>query len=254
MRAPFQKKTVIQITLLMALFLTARDVFAQGTRSDYERALNLRKITADKVFKQKVTPHWLSDNIQFWYRNDLADGVREHILVNAETGVRQQAFDHERLATKLTEVTGKDIQANRLPIENLSFDEELTELKFKSHGKWWKCDLHSYDLQGLSEDEQDVSSLAVHTKVRPSRSGGNETSITFINHTKGDVQVYWIDFEGERRYYARVRLFRHFCQKSTFGRFVRILRLKSARSCQGYYRKDDKNSSDLLLTRCPFRL
>lgn len=81
----------------------------------------------------------------------------------------------------------------------------MTELKFKSHGKWWKCDLHSYDLQELSEDEQDVSSLPVHTRVRPSRSGGNETSITFINHTKGDVQVYWIDFEGERRYYARVR-------------------------------------------------
>jgi len=219
MRTPFQKKTVIQITLLMALFLTARDVFAQGTRSDYERALNLRKITANKVFKQKVVPHWLSDNIQFWYRNDLADGVREYILVNAETGVRQQAFDQERLATKLTEVTGKDIQANRLPIENLNFDEELTELKFKSHGKWWKCDLHSYDLQELSEGEQDVSSLPVHTKVRPSRSGGNETSITFINHTKGDVQVYWIDFEGERRYYARVRAGRQHRQH-TYARHV----------------------------------
>ncbi len=135
MRISFQQKIVIQATILAVSLLTARDVFAQGTRSDYERALNLRKITTNKVFKQKVVPHWLLGNIQFWYRNDLADGVREHVLVNAETGVRQQAFDHERLATKLTEATGKDIQANRLPIENLSFDEELTELKFKSHGK-----------------------------------------------------------------------------------------------------------------------
>ncbi len=219
MRISFQQKTVIQATILAVSLLIARDVFAQGTRSDYERALNLRKITTNKVFKQKVVPHWLSDNIQFWYRNDLADGVREHILVNAETGVRQQAFDHERLATKLTEATGKDIKADQLPIENLSFDEELTELKFKSHGKWWKCDLHSYDLQVLSEDEQDVSMLAVHTRVRPSRSGGNETSITFINHTNGDVQVYWIDLDGERRLYARVRAGRQHRQH-TYARHV----------------------------------
>ena len=53
MRAPFQKKTVIQITLLMALFLTARDVFAQGTRSDYERALNLEKSLAIKFSNKK---------------------------------------------------------------------------------------------------------------------------------------------------------------------------------------------------------
>jgi dipeptidyl aminopeptidase/acylaminoacyl peptidase len=189
----------------MALFITARDVLAQGTRSDYERALNLHKITANKVFKQSVTPHWLSDNVQFWYRNDLADGVREYILVNAETGVRQEAFDHERLAKELTEVIGEEIQANRLPIENLTFDEELTELKFKSHDKWWKCDLHSYELQELPEAEQDVSSLPAHTRIRPSISGGNETSITFINRTNADVQVYWIDSEGERRYYATVR-------------------------------------------------
>ncbi|HUU15948.1 MAG TPA: DPP IV N-terminal domain-containing protein [Sedimentisphaerales bacterium] len=217
MRIPFQLKTIIQATVLAALLLTARDVIAQGTRSDYERALNLRKIITNKVFKQKVTPHWLSDNIQFWYRNDLADGVREYIIVNAETGVRQQAFDHERLATKLTEVTGKDIQADRLPIDRLKFGESASELLFTCQGKRWKCDLRTYKLQEASTDEQIFPSLRAIAEPHPSTRTGNETLITFINRTDWDVQVYWIDSEGERRYYATFLAGQHHQQHTYAG-------------------------------------
>jgi dipeptidyl-peptidase-4 len=217
MRIPFQLKTIIQAIVLAASLLTARDVLAQGTRSDYERALNLRKITTNKVFKQKVTPYWLSDNIQFWYRNDLADGVREYILVNAETGVRQQAFDHERLATELIEVTGKDIQADRLPIDRLKFGKSTSELLFTCQGKRWKCDLRTYKLQEASMDEHIFPSLRASTEPRPSTRTGDETLITFINRTDGDVQVYWIDSEGERRYYATVRAGQHHQQHTYAG-------------------------------------
>ncbi len=217
MRIPFQLKTIIQATVLAALLLTTRDVLAQGTRSDYERALNLRKITTNKVFKQSVTPHWLPDNIRFWYRNDLADGVREYILVNAETGVRQQAFDHERLATELTEVSGKDIKADRLPIDKLKFGESASELLFTCQGKRWKCDLRTYKVQEASMDEQMFGSLQAIAEPHPSTRTGNETSITFINRTDGDVQVHWIDSEGERRYYATVLAGQHHQQHTYAG-------------------------------------
>jgi dipeptidyl aminopeptidase/acylaminoacyl peptidase len=217
MRIPFQLKIIISAAVIAASLLTARDVIAQGTRSDYERALNLRKITTNKVFKQKVTPHWLPDNIQFWYRNDLADGVREYILVNAETGVRQQAFDHERLATELTKVTGKDIQADRLPIDRLKFGKSTSELLFTCQGKRWTCDLRTYKVQEASKDEQIFPSLRAIAEPRPSTRTGDETLITFINRTDGDVQVYWIDSEGERRYYATVRADQHHQQHTYAG-------------------------------------
>ena len=36
------------------------------------------------VFKTRITPHWFDQNNRFWYRNDLAGGAQEFILVDAE--------------------------------------------------------------------------------------------------------------------------------------------------------------------------
>jgi len=206
MRVTFRLKIVIQSAVLVGLFFTAQSVFARGTRSDYERALNLRKTTANKVFRQRVKPNWLTGNTQFWYRNDLADGAREFILVNAETGTRRRAFDHKRLAGALAKATGKDIQAERLPVEKLKFNESLSELRFNSSGRRWKCDLSSYEVKEVPKDETTASSLQPHTKLHPSIRSSDETSITFINHTQDVVEVYWVDYESKRRHYATVRV------------------------------------------------
>ena len=176
----------------------------QGSRSDYERALNLPKTTANKVFKQRVVPHWLAGNNEFWYRNDLGDEAREFILVNAETGRRERAFDHERLAAAISRATGKDIRADRLPIDKLGFGDSRSELLFSSEGKRWKCDLDSFEVREVSKDEQIVSSLQPDAEVHPSVESSEETSITFINRTGDAVEVYWIDFDGQRRHYAAI--------------------------------------------------
>ncbi|MBW8039648.1 MAG: prolyl oligopeptidase family serine peptidase [Planctomycetes bacterium] len=204
MKVSFGLKTVIQATVLAASIFTAHSAFAQGGRSDYERAHNLRKTTANKVFKQRINPTWLSGNTQFWYRNDLADEVREFIFVNAETGTRQRAFDHERFAVVLSKAAGEEIQADKLPIEKLKFSESGAELQFTSDGKRWKCDLRSYEVREVPKDERTSSSLRPHPELHPSIRARQETSITFINGTAGDVEVYWIDYEGERRHYATI--------------------------------------------------
>ncbi|GAH64323.1 unnamed protein product, partial [marine sediment metagenome] len=172
---------------------------------DYERALNLHKITANKVFKQRVIPHWLPGNTQFWYRNDLADKAREFILVNAETGTRQPAFEHERLAEALAKAAGKEIRPDRLPIDKLKFTKSGSELQFTRGGKRWKCDLRSYEVREVSKDERTTSSLRPHAELHPSIRTRDETSVTFINRTAGNVEVYWVDFQGERRRYVTIR-------------------------------------------------
>ncbi|NIP23906.1 MAG: prolyl oligopeptidase family serine peptidase [Phycisphaerae bacterium] len=206
MRVSFGLKTVIQSVVLAVLLCAVKGVFAQGTRSDYERALNLRKTTANKVFKQRVNPHWLAGNTRFWYRNDLTDGAREFILVNAETGTRRLAFDHNRLAGALAKAAGKDIQAERLPVEKLNFNESVSELRFTSGGRRWKCDLHSYEVRNVSKDEQITAFLKPHPKLHSSIRSSQETSITFINRTKSVVEIYWMDYESKRRHYATVRV------------------------------------------------
>ena len=201
----FQRRIAIQLVLLSVSFFSAREVTGQGTRSDYDRAFNLRKVTANKVYKQRVIANWFSDNKQFWYRNDLAEEAREYILVNAETGTRRRAFDHERLAAMLAKALGEEIQAGRLPIDKLEFGESGLEIRFSCRGKRWKCDLSSYEVREVSKDEQTTSTLPPQTEVRPSTRTGEETSITFINRTKNAVELYWVDAERQRRHYGTIK-------------------------------------------------
>ena len=204
MKIPIGVNTLILAAVLAASLLATQNAAAQGTRSDYERALNLKKTTANKVFKSRVAAHWLPDNMQFWYRNDLSEERREFILVNAETGVRRPAFDHKRLTAELSKATGGEIQADRLPIDNLGFSKSGSELLFRSHSKRWKCDLQNYEIQEVSQEGQSITSLEPLARAGASTRTGQETSITFINRTKNDVKIYWLDSEGQRRHYATI--------------------------------------------------
>jgi len=186
------------------LFCFVADSGAQGTRSDYERAMKLRETTANKVVRDRVTPHWLEGNSRFWYRNDLADGRREFVLVDAEAGRRQPAFDHQRLAAALVKATDQEVRADRLAIDRLIYDESGAMLTFSHEGKWWQCDLDSYQIEATDRDERAISSLPAYRRLRSSRRTGAETSITFINRTEKDVEVYWVDAERKRRKYATV--------------------------------------------------
>ena len=200
----FKQKTIIQATVLLALFLAAQDVCAQGARSDYERALNLSETIANKVFKDRVTAHWLKDDKGFWYRNDLPENKREFILVNTEKGIRQHAFNHERLAASLAKATNQEIQAEKLAIDRLTFDETGSSLTFSYDNSWWICDLNSYKIEATSREERATSSLEPLRRPLSSRRTGEETSITFINRTKKDIEIYWIDSERQRKHYATV--------------------------------------------------
>ena len=69
----------------LSLFVTGA-AFAQGTKADYERALSLDKRTANKVFRAKVTPHWLPGGDSFWYRIEVSPGKSENVFVDCVKG------------------------------------------------------------------------------------------------------------------------------------------------------------------------
>src|SRR5271157_3475844 len=69
------------------------------------------------VFKDEIVPHWFDDNRRFWYRNDLAAGAREFIVVDAVKGTREPAFDHKRIAAAVAKAAGREVAANKLPFD-----------------------------------------------------------------------------------------------------------------------------------------
>ena len=83
--------------LLAAAFSSTLSAFAQGTKADYERAQSLGKRTDGKVFRTKVTPHWLPDGNAFWYRIETAPGVREVVSVDAVKGTRTVVSDVSKI-------------------------------------------------------------------------------------------------------------------------------------------------------------
>lgn len=96
------------------------------------------------VYKARITPHWLTNNVQFWYRNDLRGDVKEFILVDADKGTRQRAFDHDKLAAALAKAGGVEVKADKLPFSEIEFIENGNAIKFDASGKSWRCDLNTY--------------------------------------------------------------------------------------------------------------
>src|SRR5262245_31256854 len=105
-------------------------------REAYQRAGRTGPSRA-RVYKDKITPHWFLNNTRFWYRNELAGGASEFILVDAEAGTRQAAFDHPKLAAALSKAAGKEYRPDRLPFDSIEFVDDKA-VRFKVGDTTWK--------------------------------------------------------------------------------------------------------------------
>src|SRR5262245_54751141 len=97
------------------------------------------------VYKARINPHWFQNNTRFWYRNDLRDGAKEFIVVDAEKGTRQPAFDAQKLANSLSKVAGTEYKADHLPFTEIEFIQDGRAIRFEAGDKTWRCDLNSYE-------------------------------------------------------------------------------------------------------------
>ena len=188
--------------LLLAL---APGALAQGTEADYARAFNYRKFTGAKVLNRELQAHWSTNQAQFWYQRDLAEGGHEFIRVEAAQGTRAPAFDHARLAAALAQTGEKDLRADQLPLEQLEFSADGKEMEFRCRGKSWRCDRVTLELQASARPTvPGTIAKALAHPPKASRRTGRETSINFSNHTAVEVELFWLSTEGERRSYGKV--------------------------------------------------
>jgi Dipeptidyl aminopeptidases/acylaminoacyl-peptidases len=111
------------------------------------------------VYKARLAPHWFGDNSKFWYRNDLRGGVREFVLVDAVSGKRGPAFDHQRLAAALSSASGSEFKADQLPFTEISFVDFEKALQFEASGKTWRCDLKSYECVATTNSQASIKGV-----------------------------------------------------------------------------------------------
>lgn len=156
---------------------------------------------AGQIYKATIVPHWFAENTCFWYRNDLPEGKREYILVDALKGTRRPAFDHQRLAQSLQQNGLPDCRADRLLIDWMQFNRAGTQCVLRIRGRNYRCNLTDYAIQtkdvAISGDDQGCKPLTPENVPRMSQRTGLETTVTFVNRTDGELQLMWLDTGGQ---------------------------------------------------------
>lgn len=186
----------------MVLMLPA---LAQGTKSDYERARTLGKRAEGKVYRASVKPNWIAEEPRFWYRNDLAGGRREFILVDASVPAKRPAFDHAKLAASLSKLLAKRITADRLPVDRISFPAGKNRMLALVGQTTYSVDLTTYE---VSKDNEPLGRVTPQSPLAvPHRSlmTGPASELTFTNHTDAEVTLFWLDTEGGRKAYGTLK-------------------------------------------------
>src|SRR3546814_10323377 len=103
--------------------------FAQApvvTAEDYARAEKFLSHNAKPLVDHAIeSVHWI-DDAQFWYRDHDANGDRLLRMDAAHGGV-VPAFDHVKLAAALAKASGKEVKAEKLPLDRS--EEHTSELQ-----------------------------------------------------------------------------------------------------------------------------
>ncbi len=157
---------------------------------------------SEGVYRSQVVPHWFADNTRFWYRNDLSGGEPEFIVVDAQKGTRDRAFNHEAVARQM----GREGEAPGLPVEELQFSPDGLTVTLLGRSNSWLLDLKSGKLQPATAESPETTTdgLPPESRIRPSTRTGAETEVTFDNRLDREVQLFWLDDQGSRQSYGRI--------------------------------------------------
>ena len=110
---------------------------------DYARAESfLRQGTADLVFGTDIRPNFLDDG-RFWYLNSIPEGA-EFIVVDPNRRTRERAFNHERLARILSDVSGETVEPLHLPFTAFQLVRSGRAIQFEIGDREWICELRGY--------------------------------------------------------------------------------------------------------------
>lgn len=115
--------------------------------SRYKRANAIMEgyLTNRLVQNDAVFPHWIfyadgSGSQCFWYIRDTKKG-REFRWVDARAATNTPAFDHQWLASLLTELTGQPADAHNLPLRDVVMEQEANtsalNIRFQFAGRAW---------------------------------------------------------------------------------------------------------------------
>jgi len=123
----------------------------------YRRAERLVSFNLNGLIEKQVQqPTWISTE-HFWYRT-IEDGQTRFYLIDVTDSQRTLAFDHQDLATKLSDATGRTFTAGELPFSSINFGQNRQTVEFTAERSSWSFNRGSGALNRLDRIEQPAAS------------------------------------------------------------------------------------------------
>ena len=194
-----------KLSILAMFFLVGgihAEVSGQGALSDYQRADALPGLTRGKVFKTRIQLNAIAGSDSFWYALKTGPQTHEFVFVDAAAGKRIPAFDHEALASALSEKMGNPVDPQRLPFQSLEYVSGGDSIQFKTRNQRWEFDRIRGTLETVGESK--LSGVETLNQIRASGKRGQESEVRFVNQLSEPVRTFWINEEGRWIEYERI--------------------------------------------------
>ena len=149
-----QSKQLLSVLLIFSTFTILLNACSSNsgaaeepvTEEDYKRAESfLASNTRPLVSNTISSVNWLEDG-RVVYQRSVSNGS-EFVLADPETAEKKLAFDHERLAESLSNLTENDISSNDLPFRTFTFSEDGSSILFSAQGELFLCSLNDYSCE-----------------------------------------------------------------------------------------------------------
>ncbi|MBD3615603.1 MAG: DPP IV N-terminal domain-containing protein [Gracilimonas sp.] len=148
----FRNSTFLVFTLLFVMTSACSFNSEQVTEEDYKRAESfLSSNTNDLVHGTISGVNWLDDG-NLIYRHSLSNGT-EFMIADPEAGMKERAFDHEKIAEALSKLTDEDISPLSLPFNSFSYEDEKSAIRFNVRGTDYRCTLNTDTCELLTDED-----------------------------------------------------------------------------------------------------
>ncbi len=214
-----------RIFILLLFVSLPISALSRLTPDDYNRADSTRYFN-EMVYHGEISPTWIEETHSFWYRVNTRQG-QEYFIVNAPDKEKKDAFDQERLSVLLSEKTGEDVEAYDIPLRNITFNEEISQMEFVVDSVRYRLDLADYSLEKLerlrpdrrerrywgktddemggdpviSPDSQYVAFIRDHNVFIRERNNGNTTQLSF-DGSEGEYYSTYLRWSPNSEYLA----------------------------------------------------
>ncbi|RZL49342.1 MAG: S9 family peptidase [Pedobacter sp.] len=140
----------IRLLIILFIFSICKNVSAQGTLEDYQRAELFNGLIQNKIYHSPTNIQWLATKKQYFYSIITNKGT-EFMIVNPGTLDKNQAFDQEKLATALSSATGENQEPFKLKISRVNMNNDASAVQFTYNNKLWNYNFTNFKCEEVKK-------------------------------------------------------------------------------------------------------